>query len=162
MKVNQIVGEVSVAKLNEGPYDSAVLARVAELKATNPQFAAEVRKVPPIVRGILPDSAKHNAMVIQQLDSLVKKYSGNPVQEELPAPGQELGTIGAVKPDGTVEVKKADGSSTVVQQQELKPGATPNTLTMPVPKINPGEKVMAAPVAEGAELTAMLRIAGLR
>jgi hypothetical protein len=107
--------------------------------------------------------AKRHGMEKEQALQFISDYvdQADPdLSEE--TPGQELGTIGAVKPDGTVEVKKADGTSTVVQQQELKPGATPNTLTMPVPKINPGEKVLAAPVAESADLTAMLRIAGLR
>jgi hypothetical protein len=103
------------------------------------------------------DFEKIESMLMNRVQ---REFGEQDIAEE--TPGQELGTIGAVKPDGTVEVKKADGSSTVVQQQELKPGATPNTLTMPVPKINPGEKVLAAPVAESAELTAMLRIAGLR
>jgi hypothetical protein len=86
------------------------------------------------------------------------------IEEEVP--GSEVGTTTSpVKPDGTVDVKKSDGTVVSVKQDELKPGTAPNTLTMPTPKVAPGEKVIAAPVAESADdelLEKMRMIAGLR
>jgi hypothetical protein len=152
--------------MNESPDQNRVYAMHEKLLATNPQYAAEASKIPAVVRGMGPDSAKHNAMVFSRITQLVQKYSsGAPVQEE--TPGSEVGTTTSpVKPDGTVDVKKADGTVVPVNQQDLKPGATPNTLTMPTPKVMPGEKVIAAPVAtESADnelLEKMRVIAGLR
>jgi hypothetical protein len=132
-------------KINEAPEDAAIHAQVAALSATNPQFAAEVRKVPPIMRGMSGDSAKHNAMVLQQLKSLLQKYSGNAVQEEMP--GQMVGKVQQVKPDGTVDIQKPSGDTTTVQATALQPGDN-NKLTMQVPKIQPGQEVDASKTIE--------------
>jgi hypothetical protein len=152
--------------MNESPDQDRVYDMHQKLMASNPKYAAEASKLPGLIRGISPEAQKHNQMVWQQTAALVQKYSsGAPVQEE--TPGSEVGTTTSpVKPDGTVDVKKSDGTVVPVNQQDLKPGATPNTLTMPTPKVMPGEKVIAAPVAtESADnelLEKMRVIAGLR
>jgi hypothetical protein len=153
------------SKINETPEQDKIYAASEKLMATNPQFAAEMSKLPGLIRGISPEAQKHNQMVWQQIAVLVQKYSaGSSVKEEVP--GSEIGTTTSpVKPDGTVDVKKADGTVVPVNQNELKPGTSPNTLTMPTPKVAPGEKVIAAPVAENADdelLEKMRMIAGLR
>jgi hypothetical protein len=132
-------------KINEAPEDAAIHAQVAALSATNPQFAAEVRKVPPIMRGMSGDSAKHNAMVLQQLKSLLQKYSGNAVQEEMP--GQMVGKVQQVNPDGTAVIQSPDGKTQTVQQTQLQQGDN-NTLSMQVPKIQPGQQVDASKTIE--------------
>ena len=84
-------------------------------------------------------------------------------------PGQEIGTVvGQPNSQGEVTVKKQDGSTAMINQQLLQPGQQPNTFQMPTQAIAPGSKVVAGPVTQGApamenaELSAVLRIAGLK
>jgi len=142
-----------------------------EMREKNPQYAAEVAKLPPMIRGISPDAQKHNAMVWGEITKILQKYKAIPVQEELPGqtPGQEIGTVvGQPNSQGEVTVKKADGSTAMINQQLLQPGQQPNTFQMPTQAVAPGAKVIAGPVTQGAqamesaELSAVLRIAGLK
>jgi hypothetical protein len=56
----------------------------------------------------------------------------------------------------------------MINQQLLQPGQQPNTFQMPTQAVAPGAKVIAGPVTQGAqamesaELSAVLRIAGLK
>ncbi len=128
-------------KINEAPEDAAIMAQVNALKQSNPQFAAELQaKKLSLVRGILPDAQKHNAAVMQQYKMLVQKYSGKSVQEEMP--GQMVGKVSQVKPDGSVDIATPTGVKTVTATQ-LTPG-TGNTLQMQMPKIIPGMDVKVA------------------
>jgi hypothetical protein len=142
-----------------------------EMIEKNPQYAAEVSKLPPLIRGITPDVQKRNQAVWAQITKILQKYKAIPVQEELPGqtPGQEIGTVvGQPNSQGEVTVKKADGSTAMINQQLLQPGQQPNTYQMPTQAVAPGAKVIAGPVTQGAqamesaELSAVLRIAGLR
>jgi hypothetical protein len=142
-----------------------------EMLAKNPQYAAEVAKLPPLIRGITPDVQKRNQMVWNEIAKTLQKYKAIPVQEELPGqtPGQEIGTVvGQPNSQGEVTVKKADGSTAMINQQLLQPGQQPNTFQMPTQAVAPGSKVIAGPVTQGtqamenAELSAVLRIAGLK
>jgi hypothetical protein len=157
MKVKQIVGEAAD--------QMQVYKADQELREKNPQYAAEVAKLPGLIRGMGPEAQKHNQMVWGEIAKILQKYKALPVQEEVP--GSEVGTTTSpVKPDGTVDVKKSDGTTVAVSQSDLKPGTAPNTLTMPTPKVAPGEKVIAAPAtmesADNELLEKMRMIAGLR
>jgi len=133
-------------KMNEAPEDSAILAQVNALKQSNPQFAAELQsKKLSLVRGMGPDSQKHNAAIMQQYKMLVQKYSGNSVQEEMP--GQMVGKVQQVRPDGTVDIQKPSGDTTTVQATALQAGDN-NKLTMQTPKIQPGMQVDASKTIE--------------
>ena len=163
MKVKQIVGETADRQ--------QVYKADQEMREKNPQYAAEVAKLPSLIRGIGPDSQKHNAMVWGEIAKILQKYKALPVQEELPGqtPGQEIGTVvGQPNSQGEVTVKKQDGSTAMINQQLLQPGQQPNTFQMPTQAVAPGSKVIAGPVTQGAqamesaELSAVLRIAGLK
>jgi hypothetical protein len=67
------------------------------------------------------------------------------VNEEMP--GQMVGKIQQVKPDGTVDIQKPSGDTTTVQATALQPGDN-NKLTMQVPKIQPGMQVDASKTIE--------------
>jgi hypothetical protein len=141
-----------------------------EMREKNPQYAAEVGKLPGMVRGIGPDAQKHNTMVWGEITKILQKYKALPVQEEPgQTPGQEIGTVvGQPNSQGEVTVKKQDGSTAMINQQMLQPGQQPNTFQMPTQAVAPGAKVIAGPVTQGtpamesAELSAVLRIAGLK
>jgi len=133
-------------KINEAPGDLELINQVKALQQSNPQFAAELQaKKLSLVRGIGPDSQKHNAAVMQQYKMLVQKYSGNSVQEEMP--GQMVGKVQQVKPDGTVDIQKPSGDTTTVPATSLQPGDN-NKLTMQTPKIQPGMQVDASKTIE--------------
>ena len=163
MKVKQIVGEAVDQQ--------QVYKAHQEMREKNPQYAAEVGKLPGLIRGIGPEAQKHNQMVWGEIAKILQKYKALPVQEELPGqtPGQEIGTVvGQPNSQGEVTVKKQDGSTALINQQMLQPGQQPNTFQMPTQAIPPGAKVIAGPVTQGsqamesAELSAVLRIAGLK
>jgi hypothetical protein len=67
------------------------------------------------------------------------------VNEEMP--GQMVGKVQQVKPDGTVDIQKPTGDTTTVQATALQPGDN-NKLTMQVPKIQPGMEVDAEKTIE--------------
>ena len=68
-----------------------------------------------------------------------------PIAEEMP--GQMVGKVQQVKPDGTVDIQKPSGDTTTVQATALQPGDN-NKLTMQVPKIQPGMEVDAEKTIE--------------
>jgi hypothetical protein len=162
MKVKQIVGEAADMQ--------QVYKAHQEMREKNPQYAAEVGKLPGLVRGIGPDAQKHNTMVWGEITKILQKYKALPVQEEPgQTPGQEIGTVvGQPNSQGEVAVKKQDGSTAMINQQALQPGQQPNTFQMPTQAIPSGAKVIAGPITQGAqamesaELSAVLRIAGLK
>lgn len=67
------------------------------------------------------------------------------MDEEMP--GQMVGKVQQVKPDGTVDIQKPSGDTTTVQATALQPGDN-NKLTMQVPKIQPGMEVDAEKTIE--------------
>lgn len=67
------------------------------------------------------------------------------VAEEMP--GQMVGKVQQVKPDGTVDIQKPSGDTTTVQATALQPGDN-NKLTMQIPKIQPGMEVDASKTIE--------------
>jgi hypothetical protein len=159
------------APVNEAVDQQQVYSAHQEMREKNPQYAAEVAKLPGMIRGIGPDAQRHNKMVWDEIAKILQKYKALPVQEELPGqtPGQEIGTVvGQPNSQGEVTVKKQDGSTALINQQLLQPGQQPNTFQMPTQAIPAGAKVMAGPVTQGAqamesvELTDILRIAGLK
>lgn len=162
MKVKQIVGE-SVDQQQVYKADQ-------EMREKNPQYAAEVAKLPGLIRGIGPEAQRHNKMVWGEITKILQKYKALPVQEEPgQTPGQEIGTVvGQPNSQGEVTVKKQDGSTAMINQQMLQPGQQPGTFQMPTQAIPPGAKVIAGPVTQGtqamesAELTDILRIAGVK
>ncbi len=162
MKVKQIVGEAADMQ--------QVYKAHQEMREKNPQYADEVSKLPPLIRGITPSANKHNTMVWGEITKILQKYKALPVQEEPgQTPGQEIGTVvGQPNSQGEVAVKKQDGSTAMINQQELQPGQQPNTFQMPTQAIPSGAKVIAGPITQGAqamesaELSAVLRIAGLK
>lgn len=86
--------------------------------------------------------------------------SGDPdddVDMEEQVPGQTIGKVSAVKPDGTVDIATPTGVKTVAATQ-LMPG-TGNTLQMQMPKILPGMEVDMAKMSE--ELDQIRKLSGL-
>ena len=162
MKVKQIVGEAADQQ--------QVYNAHQEMREKNPQYAAEVAKLPPLIRGMGPEAQKHNTMVWGEIAKTLQKYKALPVQEEPgQTPGQEIGTVvGQPNSQGEVTVKKQDGSTAMINQQMLQPGQQAGTFQMPTQAVPPGAKVIAGPVTQGsqamesAELSAVLRIAGLK
>jgi len=163
--------KIEEQELDEAADTQQVYNAHQEMREKNPQYAAEVAKLPGLIRGISPDAQKHNQMVWGEIAKILQKYKALPVQEELPGqtPGQEIGTVvGQPNSQGEVTVKKADGSTAMINQQLLQPGQQPNTFQMPTQAVAPGSKVIAGPVTQGAqamesaELSAVLRIAGLK
>lgn len=157
--------------VNEAVDQQQVYNAHQELREKNPQYAAEVAKLPGMIRGMGPDAQRHNKMVWDEIAKILQKYKALPVQEELPGqtPGQEIGTVvGQPNSQGEVTVKKQDGSTAMINQQLLQPGQQPGTFQMPTQAIPPGAKVIAGPVTQGAqamesaELTDILRIAGVK
>ena len=67
------------------------------------------------------------------------------VAEEMP--GQMVGKVQQVKPDGTVDIQKPSGDTTTVQATALQPGDN-NKLTIQTPKIQPGMEVDAEKTIE--------------
>ena len=67
MKVKQIVGETADRQ--------QVYKADQEMREKNPQYAAEVAKLPSLIRGIGPDSQKHNAMVWGEIAKILQKYN---------------------------------------------------------------------------------------
>lgn len=63
------------------------------------------------------------------------------------APGQTVGKVQQVNPDGTAVIQSPDGNTQTVQQTQLQPGDN-NTLSMQVPKIQPGQQVDASKTIE--------------
>ena len=156
--------------LSEAADQQQIYKAHQEMIEKNPQYAAEVSKLPPLIRGITPDVQKRNQMVWNEIAKTLQKYKALPVQEEPgQTPGQEIGTVvGQPNSQGEVTVKKQDGSTAMINQQMLQPGQQPGTFQMPTQAIPPGAKVIAGPVTQGsqamesAELSAVLRIAGLK
>lgn len=156
--------------LSEAADQQQVYKAHQEMREKNPQYAAEVAKLPPLIRGMGPEAQKHNTMVWSEIAKTLQKYKALPVQEEPgQTPGQEIGTVvGQPNSQGEVTVKKQDGSTAMINQQTLQPGQQANTFQMPTQAVPPGAKVIAGPVTQGsqamesAELSAVLRIAGLK
>ena len=153
-------GKLKPVKVNED-VDSTAISKIldAQLAKNNPQFQAELQKIPALVRGIGPENNKHNQMVWAQIGQLLVKYRAMkdvPMREELP--GQEIGKVQQVKPDGTVDIQKPDGETTTVQQTQLQPGEN-NNLTMNVPKIQSGQQVTAPTTSES--LSDIRRLSGI-
>ncbi len=67
------------------------------------------------------------------------------MDEEMP--GQMVGKVQQVKPDGTVDIQKPSGDTTTVQATALQPGDN-NKLTIQTPKIQPGMQVDAEKTIE--------------
>ena len=63
------------------------------------------------------------------------------------APGQAVGKVQQVNPDGTAVIQSPDGKTQTVQQTQLQQGDN-NTLSMQVPKIQPGQQVDASKTIE--------------
>ena len=156
--------------LSEAADQQQVYKAHQEMREKNPQYAAEVGKLPGLIRGIGPEAQKHNTMVWGEITKILQKYKALPVQEEPgQTPGQEIGTVvGQPNSQGQVTVKKQDGSTAMINQQTLQPGQQAGTFQMPTQAVPPGAKVIAGPVTQGAqamesaELSAVLRIAGLK
>jgi len=70
---------------------------------------------------------------------------GKPMEEEMP--GQTVGKVQQVNPDGTAVIQSPDGKTQTVQQTQLQQGDN-NTLSMQVPKIQPGQQVDASKTIE--------------
>ncbi len=86
--------------------------------------------------------------------------SGEPdddTEMEEQIPGQTIGKVSAVKPDGTVDIATPTGVKTVAATQ-LMPGQN-NTLQMQMPKIIPGMEVDAAKTMES--INDLRRLSGL-
>lgn len=86
--------------------------------------------------------------------------SGDPdddVDMEEEVPGQTIGKISAVKPDGSVDIATPTGTKTV-PALTLTPGQG-NTLQMQLPKILPGMQVDMAKMSE--ELADIKKLSGL-
>ena len=135
MKVKQIVGE------------NNIMPQVAPQQTQRPQR---------------PQQSQEPSHQVADGDVIVGEMDGQ-------TPGQEIGTVvGQPNSQGEVTVKKQDGSTAMINQQLLQPGQQPNTFQMPTQAIPPGAKVVAGPATQGAqamesaELSADLRIAGLK
>ncbi len=83
--------------------------------------------------------------------------SEDDVDMEEEVPGQTIGKISAVKPDGTVDIATPAGTKTV-SSLTLTPGQG-NTLQMQMPKILPGMQVDMAKMSE--ELSDIKKLSGL-
>lgn len=83
--------------------------------------------------------------------------SDDDVDMEEEVPGQTIGKISAVKPDGTVDIATPTGTTTV-PALTLSPGQG-NTLQMQMPKILPGMQVDMAKMSE--ELSDIKKLSGL-
>jgi len=66
---------------------------------------------------------------------------------ENPMPGQSIGKVQQVNPDGTAVIQSTDGNTQTVQQTQLQQGDN-NKLSMQVPKITPGQEVDASKTIE--------------
>jgi hypothetical protein len=67
------------------------------------------------------------------------------------APGQAVGKVQQVNPDGTAVIQSPDGKTQTVQQTQLQQGDN-NTLSMQVPKIQPGQQVDASKTKTGLNI----------
>jgi hypothetical protein len=142
-------GKLKPVNVNED-VDSTAVSKIldAQLAKNNPQFQAELQKIPALVRGIGPENNKHNQMVWTQIGQLLVKYRAMkdvPMREEIP--GQSLGKVQQVNPDGTAVIQSPDGNTQTVQQTQLQPGDN-NKLSMQVPKITTGQEVDASKTIE--------------
>jgi hypothetical protein len=142
-------GKLKPVNVNED-VDSTAVSKIldAQLAKNNPQFQAELQKIPALVRGIGPENNKHNQMVWTQIGQLLVKYRAMkevPMREEMP--GQSIGKVQQVNPDGTAVIQSPDGNTQTVQQTQLQPGDN-NKLSMQVPKITTGQEVDASKTIE--------------